>query len=55
MGEWLGHSLTNLRVDGSSLFTASQIWDDLNSPLYIRVELIRTHAIGRTEFIRRVL
>ena len=30
--EWLGHSLAVLRVDGSSLLTASQRCDGLNSP-----------------------
>ena len=31
MGEWLGHSLAVLGVDGSSLLTASQKYDGLNS------------------------
>ena len=32
VGEWLGRSLAVLRVDGSSLLTASQRCDSLNSP-----------------------
>ncbi len=31
VGEWLGYSLLVLGVDGSSLLTASQRCDDLNS------------------------
>ena len=30
--EWLGHSLADLGVDGSSLLTALQRCDGLNSP-----------------------
>ncbi len=32
VGEWFGRSLAVLGVDGSSLHTASQSCDDLNSP-----------------------
>ena len=32
VGEWLGHSLAVLGVDGSSLLTALQRCDGLNSP-----------------------
>ncbi len=31
VGEWLGHSLAVLGLDGSSLLTASQRYDGLNS------------------------
>ncbi len=32
VGEWLGHSIAVMVLDGSSLLTASQRCDGLNSP-----------------------